>query len=97
GREVRRFEGHTGVVSSVAFAADGRQVLSGSWDKTARLWDVAGGRELCRFEGYREEIWSVAVAPDGRHALCGGGGDLRDDRYRRGRDWGLRLWELPQE
>ncbi len=29
------------LVTSVAFSPDGRTVLTGSWDKTARLWDAA--------------------------------------------------------
>ncbi|MBA7544343.1 hypothetical protein ES705_36698 [subsurface metagenome] len=30
----------TGSISSVAFSPDGKTVLTGSWDKTARLWDI---------------------------------------------------------
>jgi len=35
---VRRLLGHSALVLSVAFAPDGRVVLTGSADKTARLW-----------------------------------------------------------
>ena len=37
--------GHTGRVWSVAFSPDGKQILSGSWDGTIKLWDIASGRE----------------------------------------------------
>src|SRR5262249_25224650 len=38
--EVRRFEGHTAEVWSVALSSDGHQALSASFDKILRLWDV---------------------------------------------------------
>jgi WD40 repeat protein len=37
-------------VSSAAFSADGRTVLTGSQDGTVRLWDAATGAELCHYE-----------------------------------------------
>lgn len=46
GKEIRRFEGHTGAVNSVAFSPDGRFVLAGSDDKTARLWETQTGEQL---------------------------------------------------
>ena len=35
--------GHTGWVTSVAFSQDGSQVVSGSGDKTVRIWNVTTG------------------------------------------------------
>jgi len=60
-----------GEVLSVAFSPDGRQVLTGSLDGTARLWDAQTGQELRRFEGHTEPVWSVAFSPDGRQVLTG--------------------------
>ena len=56
GKELRRFEGHTSYVNSVCFSPDGRYALSGSLDKTLRLWEVASGKELRRFEGHTGEV-----------------------------------------
>jgi formylglycine-generating enzyme required for sulfatase activity len=36
------FEGHTDAIQSIAWHPDGRRVLTGSRDGTARLWDVSG-------------------------------------------------------
>jgi WD40 repeat protein/uncharacterized caspase-like protein len=65
--------GHTSGVSSVAFAPDGKQVVTGSYDHTARLWDVQSGKELRAFTGHADGVDSVAFAPDGKQVLTGGG------------------------
>ncbi len=40
GKLVRTFRGHTGLVISLAFSPDGRRLVSGSRDKTVKIWDV---------------------------------------------------------
>ena len=59
------------MVISVAFSPDGRTALSGSDDKTLKLWDVATGTEIRSFAGHTDYVWSVAFSPDGRTALSG--------------------------
>jgi hypothetical protein len=78
-----RFRGHTAPVRCVAFSPDGRLALSGSDDRSVRLWDVAGGAELHRFDGHTDVVAAVTFAPDGRRAASAGG------------DRTIRLWEVP--
>jgi WD40 repeat protein len=74
GRVLRECRGHAGWVRSLAFSADGRLLVSGSHDKTARFWDVATGKEVRRFDE-PGMILAIALAPDGKTLATTG----RDD------------------
>ena len=56
--------------------------LSGSRDRTLRLWDLQTGQLLRTFAGHTEGVSAVSVSSDGRHALSGS------------RDRTLKLWDL---
>jgi len=56
---------------SVAFSPNGQQVLTGSWDKTARLWDVTTGAELRNLAGHSGVVSSVAISRGGNRILTG--------------------------
>jgi len=56
--------GHTAAVHSVAFSPDGLRALSGSSDKTVRVWEIDSGRCLRVLEGHSSAVWSVAWSAD---------------------------------
>jgi WD40 repeat protein len=63
---------HQGVVSALAFSADGRELLSGGWDSATRLWDLERGVERMNFSWPIGRVMSLAVASDGLRAAAGG-------------------------
>jgi WD40 repeat protein/serine/threonine protein kinase len=74
-REVRHlkrvYAGHDAIVLAVAFSPDGRWIVSGSPDATAKLYDVATGRPVCPPLVHPDTVFAVAFSPDGRTVLTG--------------------------
>ena len=66
------FKGHTLPPNCVAFSPDGKRIVSGSLDRTAKAWDAATGREILTFTGHKNPIWCVAFSPDGKRIASGG-------------------------
>ena len=72
GRVLRLIRGHAGTVADVAFSPDGRVIVTGSYDGTARTWEVATGTPLRVFTGHtgaavRRRV--LARRDAGRHGL----------------------------
>jgi WD40 repeat protein len=82
---VATLSGHTDAATSIAFTPDGRTLVSGGWDNTIRLWDVASRSCTATLTGHANSVRSVAVSPDGR--LLASGSDDND----------VLLWDLASQ
>ena len=74
--------GHPSGVNALAVSPDGNRILSGSGDKTLKLWDIATGREIRTFLGHKGGVKATAFSPDGRQAVSGGW------------DHDIRIWDV---
>ncbi len=63
---------HQDAVNCVAFSPDGKTVLTGSDDKTARLWNAATGKPIGPPLAHQDAVNCVAFSPDGKTVLTGG-------------------------
>ncbi len=77
----RVLRGHAGPVNAIAFSPDSAQIVSGSDDRSLRLWDVAGGDSRL-IGAHSEAITSVAFDPAGAAVVSGG------------RDGRVHTWDL---
>ena len=62
---------HTGGITAIAYARDGRTLATSSRDRTLVVWDWATRKALVRLRGHLGEVWSVAISPDGRMLASG--------------------------
>ncbi|EER11495.1 receptor for activated protein kinase C, putative, partial [Perkinsus marinus ATCC 50983] len=81
----RSLTGHNQAVSDVTLSSDAQYCLSGSWDKTLRLWDVSSGKTVQTFVGHTSDVFSVAFSPDNRQIVSAG------------RDKSIKIWNAMGE
>ncbi|CAG7853597.1 SubName: Full=Uncharacterized protein {ECO:0000313/EMBL:CCA76748.1} [Serendipita indica DSM 11827] len=71
----RILQGHQ-KINAVAFWPDGSRIVSGSDDKTIRLWDAETGQPLGEpLRGHQGRVWAVAFSPDGSRIVSGSNGN----------------------
>jgi WD40 repeat protein len=71
GQEPLTLKGHTDEVRSVAFSPDGKRIVSGSIDKTVKVWDATTGKETLSLKGHTSWVSSAAFSPDGKRIVSG--------------------------
>jgi WD40 repeat protein len=58
--------GHTAPLRGADFSPDGKYVATSSFDKTARVWDVATGKPVSVLAEHQDAVMNVAFSPDGQ-------------------------------
>lgn len=71
------FSGHEGPISSLSFSPTTGFLVSGSWDKTVRMWDIYSRDTNLESLEHESEVLSIAYRPDGKEiAVSSLGGTL---------------------
>jgi len=69
------------VVNSACFSPDGARIVTASWDRTARLWDVTTGQQIAALRGHDFGVRSACFSPDGARIVTASS------------DYTARLWD----
>ncbi|KAJ7090242.1 WD40-repeat-containing domain protein [Mycena belliarum] len=88
GNTLQIYRGHTGPVTSIAFCdkdtstGDGSILVTGSWDKTIKLWDTANKGLLSSTEAHSDFVKCLFVFPSLKLLVSGGSDKI------------IRFWDL---
>jgi WD40 repeat protein/tRNA A-37 threonylcarbamoyl transferase component Bud32 len=71
-------DGHLGIVTSLAFSADGQRLLSSGLDGTIRQWDLRTGQRTGLWRDQHDNgVWWAGFAPGGQSLLSMNGDELK--------------------
>ena len=73
GSQVAVLSEHTSWAKSLTFSSNGRLLVSGSYDKTVKLWDMQTGGVIKTFHGHRRQVSSVSISMDCFRIISGSG------------------------
>jgi WD40 repeat protein len=82
GKVAQTLAGHSAAVSDVSFSADASKLVSGSQDKTFRVWNTADGKEIAKIET-PAPVNAIAFVTEDKQVATGGADNL------------IRVWDLP--
>jgi WD40 repeat protein len=82
GSQMAVLSGHTNSVRSLTFLLEGASIVSGSRDRTLKLWDVQTGGVIRTFCGHTDYVYSVSISPS--HTTIASGSE----------DKAIRLWDI---
>jgi WD40 repeat protein len=77
--------GHTNAIcddNCIAISPDNSTLVTGSFDKTIKIWHLADGTLIRTLTGHSDEVNSVAISPDGKTLVSGS-----DDKT-------IKIWHL---
>ncbi|KAI5780866.1 WD40-repeat-containing domain protein [Geopyxis carbonaria] len=66
GQLLDRLSGHEGPVSSLSFAPDGTNLVSGSWDRTVRVWSIFSRTQTSEPLPQSSDVLSLCYRPDSK-------------------------------
>lgn len=81
--QIKSIAAHNGNIVSLALSTDETFFVTGSWDKTAKIWSFPEGNLLKTLKGHSSYVMGAAINP-GSSLIATGGADLK-----------ICLWDYP--
>ncbi|KAE8836281.1 hypothetical protein CFE70_000453 [Pyrenophora teres f. teres 0-1] len=98
-RALQVLKGHVAAVMSIEFSPTGEELITGSYDRSIRLWERQKGHSRDVYHTKRmQRVFSVAWSPDNKYVLSGSDdGNVRLWRARASERSGIKSFALRQK
>ncbi|WP_414574339.1 WD40 repeat domain-containing protein, partial [Nostoc sp. CCY 9925] len=67
--QLAQLKGHQEQVYNASFSPDGKNIVTASFDKTARVWDSTTGKQLVQLKGHQDWVINASFSPDGKQIV----------------------------